>query len=153
MGNLPHIDEHVRVVGAGQERTWSALLRYVSHSLGRPLPEPLVSAWGLEPPRRTGDWRRPETGATIPGFVVAEVEPPGLLTLRGRHRFSRYELRFAIEPVGPDRVKVRAGSSGEFPGALGRLYRGLVIGSRGHVLAVRHMLAQVAARAERDVQG
>lgn len=152
MESLRHIDEHVRVVGASPERTWSALLRYVSHAMGRSLPGPLVAAWGLDPPNRTGDWRRPEVGATIPGFAVAETDPPRSLALRGRHRFSRYELRFAIEPVGPDRVEVRAGSSGEFPGPLGTIYRGLVIGSRGHVLAVRHMLARVADRAERDAQ-
>jgi hypothetical protein len=151
METLPHIDDHVRVAVASPDRAWSALLAFVSHSMGRTLPGPLVSAWGLEPPARGGDWSLPAAGHAIPGFVVAEVDPPRLLTLRGRHRFSRYELRFTIEPVGPDRVEVRAGTFAEFPGPLGAIYQGLVIGSRGHALVVRRMLAQIAHRAERDV--
>lgn len=148
----PHIDDHLRTVRASPERTWSALLAVVQHSMGRPLPAMLVSAWGLNPPRRSGDWDRPALGASIPGFAVAEVDAPRLLVLRGRHRFSRYELRFTIAAAGPDQVDLGACSSGEFPGVFGAIYRGLVIGSRGHVLAVRRLLAGIADRAEGEAR-
>jgi hypothetical protein len=152
MEHLPHIDAHARTVEAAPDRTWSALLT-VARSIGRPLPGALVWAWGLDPSEHRGDWSNPAPGASFPGFAVAEVDAPRLLVLRGRHRFSRYELRFTIVPVGPGRVEVRAGSSGEFPGPLGAIYRGLVIGSRGHVLAVRRLLARIAERAEREGPG
>jgi hypothetical protein len=149
MEQLPFIDDHSRVVAASPERTWAALLAVVAGALGRELPGPLVSAWGLEQSTRSGNWSAPAPGDTITGFAVAEVEPRRCLALRGRHRFSRYELRFTLEGVEPDRVELHALSHAEFPGALGAVYRTLVIGSRGHVLAVRRMLAQVARRAER----
>jgi hypothetical protein len=110
----------------------------------------LVSAWGLEQSARSGDWSSPAVGDTVLGFAVAEVDPPRVLTLRGRHRFSRYELRFMLKSARLDRVELHARSSAAFPGSLGRVYRTLVIGSRGHVLAVRWILGQIAGRAERD---
>jgi hypothetical protein len=150
MEHLSHIDDRSRTVEATPDRTWSALLA-VTRSIGRPLPGALVWAWGLDPPEHRGDWSSPAPGTSFPGFAVAEVNPPRLLVLRGRHRFSRYELRFTIAEAGSGRVEVRASSSGEFPGPLGAIYRGLVIGSRGHVLAVRRLLARIAERAEREV--
>jgi hypothetical protein len=154
MPPLPFIDDHARVVAASPERTWSALLAVVGGMLGRELPGPLVSAWGLERGGRTGDWGAPVPGDTIVGFEVAEVEPARLLVLRGRHRFSRYELRFVLEPVAGEspsggRVELHAVSHAEFPGPLGLVYRTLVIGTRGHVFAVRRLLARIAQRAER----
>jgi hypothetical protein len=43
---------------------------------------------------------------------------------------------------------VRAETRAAFPGLQGRAYRALVIGTRGHVLAVRRLLRAVKARAE-----
>lgn len=163
MEPLPFIDDHVRVVAAPPERTWSALLAVVAGMPGRELPKPLVSAWGLERSRRSGDWGAPVPGDTIVGFEVAEVDPRRLLVLRGRHRFSRYELRFVLEPLtggsltggsrpgepAGERVELHARSYAVFPGPLGLVYRTLVIGTRGHVFAVRRLLAQIARRAER----
>jgi len=81
------------------------------------------------------------------GFEIAEDDPPRLVSLAGRHRFSRYELDFRVEPRGSGSV-VTAVTRAEFPGRRGAVYRMLVIGSRGHVLAVRRMLAGIRHRAE-----
>ncbi|HSS75303.1 MAG TPA: hypothetical protein VLV54_01030 [Thermoanaerobaculia bacterium] len=70
------------------------------------------------------------------------------LALRGRHRFSRYELAFDVAP-NPDGVTLSARTSAVFPGIAGRAYRALVIGSGGHQIIVRRMLEQIARSAER----
>ena len=67
----------------------------------------------------------------------------------GEHRFSRYALVFSVTPLGDgDRVRVAAETRAEFPGRSGRVYRGLVIGSRGHVVATHTILRAVKRRAE-----
>jgi hypothetical protein len=91
----------------------------------------------------------PLPGSTIVGFRVERARPPAELALAGRHRFSRYALVFRIDDLPGGTACLRAESRAEFPGAAGRAYRLLVIGSRGHVLAVRRMLAAVKRRAER----
>jgi hypothetical protein len=106
--------------------------------------------WGLEQPTRTAAWGAAlAVGDTVPGFAVAELEPGRLLALRGRHRFSDYELRFELDQPVEDRTRLRATSSAEFPGVKGLVYRSLVIGTRGHRVAVRRILGSVARRAER----
>jgi hypothetical protein len=90
-----------------------------------------------------------EEGSTIVGFRVARSEPPGSLALAGRHRFSDYSLTFAIDDLGGGRSRLSATTRAAFPGAIGRVYRALVIGTRGHVVAVRSILAAVRERAER----
>jgi hypothetical protein len=72
-----------------------------------------------------------------------------MLTLRGGHRFSRYEFRFTLDNVGPGRVALHAHTSAAFPGPLGRIYQALVIGTGGHAVAVRRLPEKVARRAER----
>lgn len=94
MEELPFVDEHARTVTASRTRTWQALLAVLARAVDR-VPTALALAWGLQPATAHGDWSVPEVGATIAGFGVVEAEPPRQLTLRGRHRFSRYELRFA----------------------------------------------------------
>jgi len=47
-------------------------------------------------------------------------------------------------------VRVRAETRAEFPGLQGSVYRALVIGTRGHVLVTRRILAAVQRRAERS---
>jgi hypothetical protein len=131
---LPRIDEHSRSVRATAERTWDAVARLVRNRLTRPAPAVFVALWHLEPRS---------------GFAVAEETAPRHLALRGRHRFSRYELSFDILP-GPDGVTLSARTSAEFPGAAGRVYRALVIGTGGHELVVRRMLRRIAQSAERE---
>ena len=85
----------------------------------------------------------------MPGFVVARSIAPAVLALMGQHRFARYALIFRITetPAGPTRLS--AETRAEFPGPQGRAYRALVIGSRGHVLAVHSILRSVRRAAER----
>ena len=45
---------------------------------------------------------------------------------------------------------LRARSYGEFPGLHGRAYRVAVIGTRGHVLATRHLLKAVRRQVAQD---
>jgi hypothetical protein len=75
---------------------------------------------------------------------------PTLYALLGAHRFARYALVFCIESIDDgDRSLLRAETRAEFPGTKGRIYRALVIGTRGHVLVVRRLLSAVGRRAER----
>ena len=68
------------------------------------------------------------------------------LELVGRHRFSRYALVFTLsDDAGGTRLAAETWA--EFPGVQGRAYRAAVIGTRGHVVMVRRMLAAVARRA------
>jgi hypothetical protein len=83
------------------------------------------------------------------GFTVTAADEPRHLALEGRHPFSRYALVFRVDPVGDGGSRVRAQTWAAFPGPHGRAYRALVIGSRGHVLAVKGMLAGVARRVAR----
>lgn len=148
MAELPHLDDHVQVVDAPPERVWPALTAVLVKAF-RPLPRPLASLWKLEQPAQVGDWTDPGAGDAIPGFAVLEADPPQRLVLRGRHRFSSYELEFTVTADGGTGSALRARSSAEFPGVLGFGYRTLVVTSRLHVLTVRRLLGQVARRAER----
>ena len=145
---LPEIDDHGRLVAASPDRVWRALVAVLAGTF-REVPRPLAAVWGLEHRTRSGDWDDPGVGSTIPGFAVAEIDRPHVLTLRGRHRFSRYEFRFTLDDAEPGRVELLALTSATFPGPHGRAYRALVIGTGGHALAVRRLLAAVARRAER----
>jgi hypothetical protein len=78
---------------------------------------------------------------------VARSEAPVELALEGSHRFSRYALILRIDDLG-GRSRLRAETRAEFPGPHGRVYRALVIGTRGHVLMVRRILGAVKRRAE-----
>jgi hypothetical protein len=149
MQPLPFIDEHIRQVDASPRRVWPALVTTVG-GLFRDLPGWLAAAWGLQHHTRMGAWDSTVAiGDTVPGFSVAESEPSRLLTLRGRHRFSEYELRFELEQRPDERTCVRATTSAVFPGVKGTTYRALVIGTRVHRIAVQRMLSSVAHRAER----
>ena len=147
MSRLPFIDEHSRQISAPPDAVWTALL----HTLDRALPDlprGVVSAWGLDPRSRSRRWdAEVAVGDSVPGFAVAELEYPRRLVLRGRHRFSQYELSFDLDPLAPGQTLLRARTSARFPGLMGRLYRTVVITSRGHRLAVRRLLASVASRA------
>ncbi len=96
---------------------------------------------------RTGS-RPLERGATIPGFRVAAAVPDVELVLEGRHRFSTYALTFHLERSDGERTDLRAETRARFPGAAGRFYRLLVVGSGGHRVAVRRLLDTVRRRSE-----
>src|SRR5688500_6683512 len=77
MDRLPYVDEHRMLVRATPERRWDAVVQFARERLGRPAPRAFVALWRLEPKS---------------GFTVAEEDAPRLLALRGKHRFSQYEL-------------------------------------------------------------
>ena len=115
--------------------------------LGGNAPRSLTRLLGVVPARSQGDWRGPlHLGDTLPGFAVAEIHPPERLALRGEHRFSRYALVFELDATDTARCTLRAQTWAEFPGSAGRVYRALVIGTRGHRVVVRRLLRKVARR-------
>ena len=120
-------------------------------ALGQGLPGPLVAAWGLDPSRRSGNWIwSVAAGDAIVGFGVVQASAPRSLVLRGRHRFSRYELRFEITDDPAGGAVLHAHTSAVFPGIHGRMDRGRVIGTGGHRVAVRALLRRIARRAQRE---
>ena len=144
--DLPHVDEHVVHVAAPPDAAWAAVLAVLRGAFGRPAARRIAAALGCDPQETTG-WVRPEVGSTVPGFRVVAAEPPRLLVVAGRHRFSRYGIVWRIEPAGAA-SRVRAETRAAFPGPHGALYRAAVIGTRAHVVVTRRLLDQVARRAE-----
>ena len=140
---LPYVDEHAYEVAADAEQTWAALLVAVERSFGGPRVARIARLLGCEDAN---------------GFHVAAERPPagdaaGELTLVGSHHFSRYALTFHIDSLAPGHSRVQAETRAEFPGLKGAAYRALVIGTRGHVVVTRRILAAVKRRAERSAAG
>jgi hypothetical protein len=151
MDALPFVDDHTLQIEAPLDSVWRALLRTARASFAITLPKPILALWGLEETKRAGAWDASvAVGDTLLGFHVDACSPGQLLALRGRHRFSRYELRFELEPMGGADVTIHAKAFAVFPGWAGRLYRALVIGTGGHSVVVRRMLRSVARRASRE---
>ncbi|MFD9245874.1 hypothetical protein ACFV0D_28895 [Streptomyces sp. NPDC059556] len=137
---LPFVDEHVVVVDAGVEELWPRLLVKVGRSLSTAGGARYARVVGAVP-RESGGVRPLGAGSEFPGFRVARVVPGRELVLEGRHRFSTYSLVFRVEELGGGRCRLRAETRAVFPGAAGRVYRALVIGSGGHAFAMRRLLA------------
>jgi len=129
---LPFVDEHTTDVAAARARTWAALERHVQR-LVNARSDPFRRLLGTDPPA---------------GFAVSSSVPQQRIELAGGHRFSRYRLVFEITDAQPARTRVHARTFAAFPGPQGRIYRALVIGSRLHVLATRHMLREIRCAAE-----
>ena len=145
--DLPHVDEHCADVAAPPAETWAAVLAVLRATFGSPRSGAIARALGCEPSGTSG-WDRPGVGSTLPGFRVVTAQPPGRLVVAGSHRFSRYGLVVRIEGT-PAGARVCAETRAAFPGPHGALYRLAVIGSGGHVVAVRRILRAVARSAER----
>lgn len=146
---LPHIDEHALVVEAGRDATWTALSRVVEGTVSAGAAPRLARILGCADTAAAGP-RPLAEGSTLPGFHVAALERPTELALAGSHRFSAYALIFRLERLEEGRTRVRAETRAEFPHLKGAIYRGLVIGTRMHVLATRRILAGVKRNAERS---
>jgi hypothetical protein len=131
-------------VAAPPDRVWDALIARMGGSSRRS--EAGAALLGCRERRAAGALDR--AGSTIPGFRVERVVRGRELALAGRHRFSAYALTFVLEPVGSDRTRLRALTHAAFPGVAGTVYRGLVIGTRMHVVATTGILAGVRAAAE-----
>jgi hypothetical protein len=146
--SLPYVDEHSVDIAGTAEETWDALVAYMA-AFGRSgRNRRIAGALGCAPGEAAGE--PGEIGSTVPGFIVARSVAPAVLALVGRHRFARYALIFRIDETAAGPVRLRAETRAEFPGARGRVYRTLVIGTRGHVLAVRSILRSVQSRAEAE---
>ena len=146
--SLPAIDEHAVVVRAPAEATWDAIVATIPRSVGGRLAERYARAVGCEQTQSEGDPAR--IGSTLPGFIVARSIRPAMLTLLGEHRFSHYALVFKVDRLDEERSLLRAETRADFPGWSGRAYKALVIGTRGHVVAVTRILRAIRRRAERD---
>jgi hypothetical protein len=142
---LPHIDEHTTTIRVDDpEYVWNALGEAIERLWRVPsLGTRLLQA---EPAIRSGDPLL--AGATLPGFAVLRAEPAEELALQGRHRFSSYALIFRLAK-GDRHTMLSAETRAAFPGVSGRVYRGLVIDTRAHVLVVRALLRATRRRAER----
>lgn len=145
---LPFIDRLAVEVAADRETTWTALVEVLTRSLesrgsrlgARVLGSSVLEASGPRPLA---------TGASLPGFRVASVEAPDELVLDGTHRFARHEMVFQLAESGPALTELSVVTQAAFPGPIGKVYRVLVIGSRGHVLATRRLLKAVRREAEK----
>jgi len=144
--DLPYVDEHEVVVAAAPGTVWTALLRTLASAFGDPPAQLAARTLGCRPAATAG-WDRPGVGSTVTGFRVETAEPPALLVVAGRHRFSRYGIVLRLQEM-PEGTRLRAETRAAFPGPHGALYRLAVVGSGGHVLAVRRLLRQVARSAE-----
>ena len=145
---LPHVDEHALTVDADREATWAALLRAAEASVssaGAPRYARLVGCADTE----ISGPRPLAVGSAYPGFHVAAATEPAELALAGSHRFSDYALIFRLDELADGCTRLRAETRAEFPGRKGALYKGLVIGTRLHVLATRRVLGATKRRAER----
>lgn len=144
---LPRIDTHGIEIAAPPDVVWEALASTFERDLsGRAAG---AVAWLTGVRDRPGDGPPfPQAGAAVTGFRVAESAPGRRLRLEGQHRFSRYALEFELRATGSGATRLEATSHAAFPGPAGAVYRALVIGTRGHVLAVRRMLHAARVRAE-----
>jgi len=145
--SLPYRDEHTTVVAAGADDVWRSLGDTLDRSFSRPGANRYARLVGCAD--RTASGPRPlAEGSTFPGFRVATAVPGRELVLVGRHRFSSYALIFRLESAGPGRSRLTAETRATFPGPAGGLYRLLVLGTGGHAVGVRRLLAAVRRRAE-----
>ena len=144
---LGFLDEHAVVVEAAPDTVWDAVLGMVRGTFDGTGARLFARVVGCDPPAPSG-WDDPGVGTTVVGFRIVEANRPGRLVVEGRHHFSRYGIVFRIEPT--DRgTRCTIESRADFPGIRGRLYRLAVVGTRGHVLAVRRMLRDIARDAGR----
>lgn len=141
---LPYLDEHALTIEASRQAVWRSLLE---------MPDAMISSTfarflGCADSEASGP-RPLAEGSIVPGFRVVVAAAPSELALAGRHHFSDYLLVFRLDELAPDRTRIRAESRAAFPGARGAVYRMLLLGTGGHVLVTRRMLAAVKRSAER----
>jgi hypothetical protein len=143
---LPFVDEQATTVAAEPGHVRSALLSTLDRTFSQRGAAAYARAVGCHP--RVAAGPRPlAVGSTVPGFAVTAAGSEEIV-LEGRHHFSAYALVFRLDPCDAGRTRLRAETWASFPGLTGGLYRLLVIGSRGHVLGTRRLLAAVRRRAE-----
>jgi hypothetical protein len=110
-GSRPrYVDEHSVSLPVPPEEAYAAAgslaERLVAPPTGRALVL-LTRLLGTDPPS---------------GFAIAEDQPPRLLSLAGRHRFSRYVMELRVDPA-PGGSTVTVVTWADFPGPRGAVYR------------------------------
>lgn len=145
---LPFIDSLDTTVEASAPAVYTALARHLGRSLGSTSARVACGLLGCAH-RGASLTNPPMEGQEASGFVVVAARAPHLLVLEGRHRFASYRLSFTIDSLSRNRAQLSARTDAAFPGFAGKVYRALVIGSGGHEIVARRMLAAVARRAER----
>ncbi|MFG2462282.1 hypothetical protein ACGFWE_35175 [Streptomyces sp. NPDC048523] len=144
---LPHVDVHTQIVAADAHAVWQSIGEVLDRSFSEGRFAGYARLVGC--PDRTPAGPRPMAkGSVYPGFHVRSADPGRELVLVGRHYFSTYALVFRLDETGPGLTRLRAETRARFPGPVGTLYRLLVIGTRGHAISVRRLLAAVRRRAE-----
>jgi hypothetical protein len=144
---LPRIDEHEISVDVSAEEAWPFVLAGFEGLSTRPGWRAFARAIRCTPDRASG--KLVAVGSTIPGFRVTRCLQPTEWGLEGRHLFSSYGLTFRITPLDAAHCRIQAESRAAFPGLHGTAYRALVIGTGGHVIAVRGILRRIKNEAER----
>ena len=147
MYQLPYIDEHATAIAADVDDMWPVLLETLDRGFSRPGTASYARIVGCDDHTASGP-RPLAKGSTFPGFRVVAAVPESELVLEGRHRFSSYALIFRLEKVSPGRSRLVAESRAAFPGLAGGVYRLLVVGTGGHVVAVRRLLSRIKRRSE-----
>jgi hypothetical protein len=147
IAQLPYIDEHTIDIAADAADVWPEILEGIERSFSHRWAE--LYARALRCDDVTAGGPRPfAVGSTVPGFRVTALTPRAELVLEGHHRFSSYALVFRIEAVRLGQARLHAETRAAFPGFAARVYRLLIIGTGGHVVAVRRLLAGITRRAE-----
>ncbi len=129
-GRPAYVDKHSRLLpGVPPERAYAAARSYAERLTRTPtgVLAAFTRLWGTEP---------------ASGFAIVDEQPPSVVTLAGRHRFSRYEMDLRVDQAVDGSV-VTVVTLADFPGVRGAVYRTALMGSRGHVLAVERMLASI----------
>jgi len=150
--DLPFIDVFEATVEASDRAVYEALSRHLARSLGTAAARVAGRVLGCTH-RGASLTTPPVEGQEVSGFVVVQARAPISLVLEGRHRFASYRLSFTVEALSANRTKLSARTDALFPRIKGAFYRALVIGSGGHEIVARRMIAAVAARAERMENG
>ena len=145
--SLPFVDEHFIEISAPPDIVWDSLLVQVAGVAQGRTGGRFARRLGCRHTEARGEVG--DIGSTVPGFVVTRSIRPAVLAMMGQHRYSRYALVFRIMEKPSGIVLLSAQTRTEFPGAQGRVYRTLVIGTRGHVLVTRSILRSIRKRAER----
>lgn len=145
---LPYIDEHTTIIAADTQTVWPQLLTVVDISFSGTTRTAFARALKCVHSAPSGP-RPLVVGAKVVGSEVVRANPASELVLEGSHRFSTYSLTFRLQGIDPARSRLTAETRAMFPGPAGAVYRSLVIGTRGHVVVVKLMLAQARRRSER----
>ncbi len=145
--DIPKIDEHRLQIAAGSDAVWDELLGAVDRAFSHTIARVYARVIRCDDLAVTGP-RPHAVGSAVPGFHVTEVVPGSRLVLQGHHRFSTYTLTFQLEGPDPNLSHLAAETRATFPGRSGSFYRTLVIGTGGHVVLVRRLLATVKTRSE-----